>query len=88
MIAAFCLPFTGARVSARVQPEVGRAVDVSAFSDLDIIHALHIAQAQEPELMREASSDVPPGAAYALLERFLQIFEGTRGKPFTLTGGK
>ena len=70
--------------AARVQPEVGRSVDVSALSYLDCMHAIGLAQEAAPELMREASCDVPPGSAYALLERFCQLYEGARGEPFKL----
>ncbi len=73
-------------IAVRIQPDVGRAVDVSALSELDVIHALNVAQDREPALLREASADVPPGAAYLLLERFCQLYEATDGHPFSWKG--
>ncbi len=85
MIPSMCMPSAWAPgVYARVQPEVGRAIDVSALEDLDVIHALNLAEDREPKLLREASGDVPPGAMFLLLERFLRIFEASRGLPFAI----
>jgi hypothetical protein len=74
--------------AARVQPQVGRSVDVSALSDVEVISALHAAQAAEPAIIREAMAEVPQGHPYALLERFCQLFEAARGVPFPFTTEK
>jgi hypothetical protein len=71
-------------VSARIQPQVGRTIDVSALSDVEVIAALHAAQAAEPAILREALGEIPQGHPYALLERFTQLYEARHGRPFQL----
>ena len=87
MIAAVCLPSSSARVNARVQPQVGRAVDVSALTGRELAAVFAEAQEREPLLLDAARAECPPDS-YTIVERFLQTFEAARGEPFTIGGAR
>lgn len=71
-------------IRCRVQRPDGEPFDVSALSDIDVLHALNVAKDREPALLSAAAGDVPPGWGYALLERFVQLFEAKNSRPFEL----
>jgi hypothetical protein len=67
--------------AARVRPEVGPLVDVSALTPWALEQVRALAMAREPLIWVEASSDTPPDL-FARVERFCQLYEAQKGEPF------
>lgn len=59
-----------------------RMRDVSELDRVEVALALVCARQTSPALLRQAMNEVSPDDAFAVVERFLLIFEAARGEPF------
>lgn len=73
-------------VRSRVQPAIGPAYDVSRCTGRELAAIYAQAVEREPHLLDQARHE-SPADDYAIVERFLMLFEAERGEAFRIDGG-